>query len=64
MSTNKDQTEGRVKEVTGKIKEVAGKLVGNETLEAKGKVEGTLGKAQAKYGDVKQEVKDAAKKGA
>ena len=64
MSTNKDQTEGRAKEVTGKIKEVAGKLVGNETLEAKGKVQGILGKAQAKYGDIKQGVKDAAKKGA
>ena len=64
MSMNKDQTTGRAKEVTGKIKEVAGKLVGDETLEAKGKVQGIIGKAQAKYGDVKQDVKDASKKGA
>ena len=63
MSTNKDQTEGRAKEFTGKVKEVAGKLVGNEKLEAKGKVQGILGKAQAKYGDLKHEVKDASKKG-
>jgi uncharacterized protein YjbJ (UPF0337 family) len=63
MSTNKDQVEGRVKEAKGKIKEIAGKVVGNERLEAKGKVQKTLGKAQAKFGDVKQEIKDS-KKGA
>lgn len=62
MGMNKDQTEGRVKQAEGKIKEVAGKLVGNDTLEAKGKIERVLGKAQAKYGDVKQDVKDSAKK--
>jgi len=61
MSMNKDQVKGRVKEAEGKIKEVAGKLVGNETLEAKGKIQKTLGKAQAKFGDVKQDAKDAAK---
>ena len=47
----------------GKIKEDAGKLVGDENLEAKGKVQKILGEAQAKFGDVKQDVKDA-KKGA
>ncbi len=63
MSTNKDQVRGRVKEAKGKIKEVAGKLVGNEKLEAKGKVEKVLGEAQAKFGDVKQHVKDSKKTG-
>jgi uncharacterized protein YjbJ (UPF0337 family) len=62
MSMNKDQVEGRVKEAEGKIKEVAGKLVGNDSLEAKGKVQKVLGKAQAKFGDVKQDVKDANKR--
>jgi uncharacterized protein YjbJ (UPF0337 family) len=62
MTMNKDQVKGRVKEAKGAIKEAAGKLVGNETLEAKGKVQRTLGKAQAKFGDVKQDVKDAANK--
>ncbi len=61
MGMNKDQVRGRVKEAKGKIKEVAGKLVGNESMEAKGKVQKTLGKAQAKFGDVKQDVKDATK---
>ena len=63
MSMNKDQDKDRIKEAKGKIKEVAGKLVGNETLEAKGKVQKVLGEAQAKFGDVKKDVKDA-KKGA
>jgi uncharacterized protein YjbJ (UPF0337 family) len=61
MSTNKDQVEGRIKEAKGKVKEVAGKLVGNESLEAKGKVQKTLGRAQAKFGDVKQDIKDSKK---
>ena len=61
MGINKDQVKGRVKEVEGKIKEVAGKIVGNEKLEEKGKVQKTLGEAQAKFGDVKKDVKDAVK---
>ena len=52
---------GHVEGAEGKIKEAAGKLVGNEKLEAKGKVQKVLGQAQAKYGDVKQDVKDATK---
>ena len=61
MSTNKDQVKGRIKEAEGKIKEVAGKVVGNEKLEEKGKVEKVLGEAQAKFGDMKKDVKDAMK---
>lgn len=56
---NKDQVRGRVKEAEGKAKEVAGKILGNEKLEAKGKVQKIVGKAQSKFGDVKQDVKDA-----
>ena len=62
MNTNKDQVRGRVKEAQGKIKEVAGKLVGNEKLEAKGKIQKVLGKAQAKFGDVKQDMKNSKKR--
>src|SRR5450755_264911 len=47
MSTNKDQVRGRVKEAKGKIKEVAGKLLSDKRLQAKGKSQNTLGKAQA-----------------
>jgi uncharacterized protein YjbJ (UPF0337 family) len=63
MSMNKDQGRGRVKEARGKIKEVAGKLMGNKDLQAKGKAQRVLGKAQAKFGDVKQDVKDSKKTG-
>ena len=61
MGINKDQVKGRVKEAEGKIKEVAGKLVGNEKLEEKGKIQKVLGGAQAKFGDVKKDVKDSTK---
>ena len=61
MSTNKDQVNGRIKEAEGKIKEAAGKLLGNEKMEAKAKAQKVLGKAQAKFGDVKSDVKEAKK---
>ncbi len=61
MNVNKDQVKGRAKEAEGKIKEIAGALVGNESLEAKGKIQKNLGKAQAKYGDIKHDVKDITK---
>lgn len=63
MSTNKDQVEGRVTETKGKIKEVAGIVLGDDKMEAKGKVQAVIGTAQAKFGDIKQEAKDSAKKG-
>jgi uncharacterized protein YjbJ (UPF0337 family) len=62
MSTNKDQVRGRVKEAKGTIKQVAGKLLGDKTMQAKGKSQKTLGNAQAKFGDVKQRVKESSKK--
>ncbi len=63
MSMNKTQVKGKVKEAKGFIKEVTGKLVGNEKLEAKGKVQKILGEAQAKIGDLKQRAKELKKKG-
>jgi len=61
MGMNKHQVKGRVTEAKGMIKEAAGKLVGNEKLQAKGKVQKVLGQAEAKIGDIKQDVKDAVK---
>jgi uncharacterized protein YjbJ (UPF0337 family) len=63
MSVNKDQTEGRVEEVKGTIKEAAGKLLGDAKLETKGKVQRIVVEAQAKFGDVKQDVKESVKTG-
>jgi uncharacterized protein YjbJ (UPF0337 family) len=59
MSINKDQVEGRIKEAAGKVQEVAGKTVGSTTQQIKGAVNKGVGAAQAKYGDVKSDVKDA-----
>jgi uncharacterized protein YjbJ (UPF0337 family) len=61
MNMNKDQVKGHVKEAKGTIKEIAGKLVGNEKLEKEGKVQKIVGEAQAKVGDIKENVKDAVK---
>lgn len=58
MGINKDQIKGKANQVKGKIKEAAGDLVGNEKLEAEGKIQKNLGKTQAKYGDIKDDVKD------
>ena len=61
MNINKDQIKGRVEEAKGALKEATGKLVGDETLEAKGNIQKNLGKVEAKFGDVKQDVKDSSK---
>lgn len=54
---NKDQVKGRIKEAEGAVKEVAGSIVGNKTLEAKGKLKKLVGKVQAGYGDFKEDQK-------
>ena len=61
MSKNKDQVKGRVEEGKGAIKEATGKVMDDKRLEAKGNIEKNLGKGQAKFGDVKKDVKDASK---
>lgn len=61
MGINKDQVKGHVETAKGAIKEAAGKLVGNPSLEVKGNIEKNLGKAQAKFGDVREDLKKAAK---
>lgn len=53
---NKDQVTGRVKQAEGKVKEVAGKVVGNRPMEAEGRTEKVVGKAQTAYGDLKNAV--------
>jgi uncharacterized protein YjbJ (UPF0337 family) len=56
MGINKDQVEGRVKEAAGKVQEVAGKTVGSTTQQVKGAANKAAGAAQAKYGDVKNDL--------
>jgi uncharacterized protein YjbJ (UPF0337 family) len=56
---NKDQVKGRAKELQGKINEVTGEVLGDKKLEVEGKIQQIGGKARAKLGDVKQNVKDS-----
>ncbi|MCB1598649.1 MAG: CsbD family protein [Lysobacterales bacterium] len=56
---NKDQVDGHIKEIKGKVKEVTGRVIGDKTMENKGKLQNAVGKAQAGYGDVKEDIKDA-----
>ena len=62
MGINKDQVEGRAKELGGKIQAGVGKLTGNTTQEVKGRVNEAVGAGQAKAGDLIEKVKDASKK--
>ena len=57
MGINKDQVDGRVKEVAGKVQEVAGRAVGSPTQELKGKLKKTIGNVQADYGDCRPSAK-------
>ncbi|MBF0480658.1 MAG: CsbD family protein [Desulfovibrionaceae bacterium] len=53
-SSDKNKTQGKLHQVTGKIKEVAGKMIGNPSLEIKGKVEGLDGVIQEKIGQLEK----------
>ena len=59
MSMNKDQVAGRAKEAAGKVREFAGKVVGNTNQQVKGNINKNVGAAQAKFGDVKRDIKDS-----
>ena len=58
---NKDQVKGRIEQAKGAVKETTGKVVGNKKLETEGQIDQATGKAQAIYGDIKEDVKDAVK---
>jgi len=52
MSNN--EIKGQVKQVKGTVKDAVGNLTGNKTLQAKGKIENLVGKAQEKIGQVER----------
>ena len=54
---NEDQVIGRVEEAKGKVKKAAGKAVGNKDLEKEGKLQNAHGKAQAEFGDLREDIK-------
>ena len=53
-SSTRDEAEGKWHQVKGKIKEIAGKVSMDPDLEAEGKDEILVGKAQEKIGQVKK----------
>jgi uncharacterized protein YjbJ (UPF0337 family) len=59
---NKDQVQGRVDQAKGAVKDAAGKAVGNDRLQAEGKLDKASGKIQSGVGDTKEKVKDAVDK--
>jgi uncharacterized protein YjbJ (UPF0337 family) len=61
-TVNKDQIKGRIREAKGTLKETAGKVTGKEILEQKGKLQKQAGRAQAGYGDVKNDIKSDSEK--
>ncbi len=61
MGINKDQVEGRAKELGGKVQEEIGKLTGNKTQQATGLVKEAVGAGQAKLGDLAEQAKAADK---
>lgn len=58
---NKNQVHGRKDEAKGKVKEVTGKVIGNKSMENRGKAEKLGGKTEAAFGDLKQDIKKASK---
>ncbi|TCQ08872.1 CsbD-like protein [Rhizobium sp. PP-F2F-G36] len=58
---DKNRIEGGAKEAKGTVKEAVSKLVGNERLEAEGKIDKADGKAQSTLGKAKDAIKGALK---
>ncbi|QFY44513.1 CsbD family protein [Candidatus Methylospira mobilis] len=54
---NKDQVKGRVEKTKGTVKEAAGVILGDAAIEAKGDIQKNVGKVQAGFGDLKENIK-------
>ena len=50
---NKDQVEGKLKDVAGRVERQAGEWTGSKETEARGAVKQVEGKVQGAWGDVK-----------
>ena len=51
---NKDEIKGKRKQIEGANKDKAGKLIGNPTLEGKGKAERAIGEVQETVGKARR----------
>ena len=61
MVVDKDRVRGRLAKAPGTVKAVAGRITGDTALKTEGQLEKHFGKVQAKYGDLKQDVKQSFK---
>lgn len=59
---NKDQVEGKVKDVAGRIERQAGEWTGDNEKQVHGAVKQVEGKVQKAWGDAKDAAKDEQKK--
>lgn len=59
---NKDQVEGKVKDVAGRVERQAGEWTGNKEAEVRGTAKQVEGKVQGAWGDVKDAGEKAAEK--
>lgn len=60
---NKNQIKGRGDEVTGKGKEAVGRLIGDKSLETKGRIQKIGGRAETGYGDFRRNMQKSNRKG-
>ena len=58
---DKDRYEGAGRQVKGAVKDAAGKVTGDKKLQAEGKVDKVVGKAQSEVGKAKDAARDAAR---
>jgi len=59
---DKDQVEGKVKDVAGRVERQAGEWTGNKEAEVRGVAKQVEGKVQGAWGDVKDAGEKAAEK--
>ena len=59
---DKDRIEGAAKQAKGAVKDAAGKIIGDEKLQAEGKIDKATGKVQSAIGGAKDAVREAARK--
>ena len=55
---NRDQAEGKAKQVEGEIKDRAGGALGDNSTQAEGKLDKAKGKVQEAWGDAKDKLSD------
>ena len=59
---NKDQVEGKVKDIAGRVERQAGEWTGNKEAEVRGAAKQVEGKVQGAWGDVKDAGEKAVEK--